>query len=198
MRKIIFYGDSNTYGFDPRDFFRGRFDDDIIWTNIVKAALEGQWEVVSEGMNGRRLPLNEAGMKYIERLLDGLSEDDVFAIMLGTNDILESAVPDANKPLVRMENLLKWIFARALHPRILIIAPPYVGSNGDPELKEYHEECIRMNKGFLELAAKYGVEAVDAADWNVPLTFDGVHFSEKGHRVFADNMLLPFGSLPFG
>ena len=55
----------------------------------------------------------------------------------------------------------------------------------------------KMFEAGAELAAKYGAEALDAAEWNVPLTFDGVHFSEKGHRVFADNMLLPFGGFAF-
>ena len=29
----------------------------------------------------------------------------------------------------------------------------------------------------------------DAGDWNIPMAYDGVHFTEQGHRAFAAGLL---------
>ena len=43
--KILCFGDSNTYGYDPRGYFGGRYDDR--WPEVL-AALTG-WDVVNLG-----------------------------------------------------------------------------------------------------------------------------------------------------
>ena len=40
MKTILFYGDSNTYGYDPRSFFGDRFSREIRWTSRLAAAAE--------------------------------------------------------------------------------------------------------------------------------------------------------------
>ena len=35
------------------------------------------------------------------------------------------------------------------------------------------------------LARRLGIGFVDAGQWGVEMTFDGVHFTESGHRAFA-------------
>ncbi len=49
-RRILCYGDSNTYGYD---FANGRFDDDTRWTRRLKSALGDGFIVIEEGLNGR-------------------------------------------------------------------------------------------------------------------------------------------------
>ena len=48
--KIICYGDSNTYGFDPRLGSPGRLAKNERWTGILDS--EPDIEIVNEGMNG--------------------------------------------------------------------------------------------------------------------------------------------------
>ena len=42
-----------------------------------------------------------------------------------------------------------------------------------------------MNESFRDLALEKGVSFADAAEWQVELAFDKVHFSEAGHEVFG-------------
>ena len=49
--KIICYGDSNTYGFDPRIGTPGRHDKNDRWTGILDNMPE--YEIINEGMNGK-------------------------------------------------------------------------------------------------------------------------------------------------
>ena len=193
--KIIFYGDSNTYGFDPRGFSGGRYPDEHIWTSLLSESLGPDWVIVNEGMNGRRIPF-PGRYDYVERLLEDLGENDYFAIMLGSNDILMTEGSDAEIPIRHMDSFLKWLTARYDSANIIVIAPIYAGSADAYEqvYRHFHEESIRMNEGFSELAGQYGCVFLDASGWGVETAYDMLHFSENGHRIFAENL---FRSLDF-
>ena len=188
--KAVFYGDSNTYGYDPRGFFGGRYDEELIWTTLAEKALHGSWRIINEGMNGRQLPVGEYAYAYIERMLSVLSTGDIFAVMLGTNDLLVSLEPDAGVPVRRMEELLRRLTAKEGGPGLLIIAPPYIGTadHPDPLMARYYAESVRMNEGYRRLSDEYGTLFADSAKWGVELAFDDVHFSENGHRTFAGHI----------
>lgn len=189
---IVFYGDSNTYGYDPRDFSGGRYPDGSIWTDLIRDMLGDEWEVVNEGMNGRRIPGGPGGYRYIAHYFERLSPEDIFAVMLGTNDILMSVDPDADGAIRRMKALLAWMTSEEGHPRILLIAPPYIGTKktADPLMIKYYNESVRMNEGFSLLAREAGVMFADSSEWNIETAYDGVHFSEAGHGTFAGNLFL--------
>ena len=50
---VICFGDSNTYGYDPRGYFGGRYDADSRWVDILAA--ETGWTVRNMGQNGREM-----------------------------------------------------------------------------------------------------------------------------------------------
>ena len=72
-RTIIFFGDSNTYGYDPRDMFGGRYSENRIWTSLAAAALGDRWNVVNEGMNSGCIEIACEEMGAVPYLI----EDDV-------------------------------------------------------------------------------------------------------------------------
>ncbi len=189
-RKILFYGDSNTYGYDPADWIEYRYPAEKRWTYQLQEMCKDAWMVMPEGMNGRRLPDLVYDRRRIQAMTEKLSDQDVFAVMLGTNDLLVTSDPDAGEAVCRMGALLAFLTGRMEAKRILVIAPPYIAGSGirDPLYKRYYEENIRMNAGFRETAGRYGVMFADAGLWNIGLCFDQVHFSEDGHRVFAERM----------
>lgn len=190
MKTILFYGDSNTYGYDPRDFSGGVYPYDVIWTNRIAEAFPEKWKVVNEGLNGRRIPF-PGQYGYAERLLDSLRAGDVFAVMLGTNDILMTLEPDAQIPLRNMELFLKWLLERKNSKEVLLIAPPYAGRVDAPDqiYRDYYRECVKMNLGFQKLALQYGVMFTDAGKWNLRMAFDMGHLSEAGHAGFSQHMI---------
>ena len=49
---------------------------------------------------------------------------------------------------------------------------------------------MRLNAAYRTVAEKLGVRFVDATDWDIDVTFDGVHYSEKGHKTFAEQLWL--------
>ena len=184
MRKILFYGDSNTYGYDPRGFLGMRYPEEIRWTTKVKAYFDGKYEIVEEGQNGRCLPSLPREEAYLKRILDPLSTEDIFIIMLGTNDILLTDHPDADTAIRKMDDLTDWLISRNPHLYIIVIGPvPVSNTSGDMQI--YNEESIRMNVGFEEICKNKRIPFFNAAYWNIELAYDGVHFSEIGCKQFA-------------
>lgn len=185
MKKLILYGDSNTYGYDPRDFFGGRYEENIRWAGIVKRELEGRYDVIEEGMNGRCLPRVSDGL--FQELVRSTNAEDVLAMMLGTNDILLTSRPDVSRTVDRADELLNYVKEHCAG-KFILIAPPYI-SDSYPDLQLYHDCSVEMNRQFMTLAKQYNIVAVDAGSWNIPMGSDGVHFTEQGHLEFAKRFL---------
>ena len=213
-RVIVIYGDSNTYGYDPADMYEGRYPEELRWTSILQKQTEGRWRIVPEGLNGRKIPdLMPGSTDWLELLVQevkaspegdadsadntgaGAAADNgqggVFAVMLGTNDILSMPDPDAEVPEERMDAFLSFLTERLSPEQILVIAPVPSGTEDtqDPVVLRYYEESLRMNEKFRDLAEKYGVHFADAGEWGVTLCYDLVHISEQGQITFAENMV---------
>ena len=189
-RKILIYGDSNTFGYDPADMYERRYPLQLRWTTILQERLQKDWVILPEGMNGRKLPDLRYDSRRIRNLMAGLTPDDIFAVMLGTNDILLTMDPDAGSAVRSMESFLCFLLESREPETILVIAPPHIGSSliRDPLYRRYYEESLKMNEGFGLLSKKYKVRFADAGDWDIALSADLVHFSEEGHRQFAGKL----------
>lgn len=192
-RTIVCYGDSNTYGYDPADWTTLRYPHDQRWTSLLQKALGADWRVLPEGLNGRCLPDLRYEGPWLRGLVQPLGPEDLFALMLGTNDLLMSWQPSARAAAERMEQLLRFLTLEAgLAPRnVLVIAPPHIsaGQSMAPPNPRLTEESARMNDAFRVLAQRYHTRFIDAGKWDIDLCrADQVHFSELGHRQFAQHM----------
>jgi lysophospholipase L1-like esterase len=185
MKKLILYGDSNTYGYDPRAFFGGRYEENVRWAGIVKRELQGEYDVIEEGMNGRCLPRVSDGL--FQELVRSTNAEDMLAMMLGTNDILLTSRPDVSRTVNCADELLNYVKDQCAG-KFILIAPPHI-SNSYPDLQPYHDCSLEMNRQFMTLAKQYNIAAVDAGSWNIPMGSDGVHFTEQGHLEFAKRFL---------
>ena len=68
-------------------------------------------------------------------------------------------------------------------------------SNNRGETNESWVTEARLLSDSAELAAQYqalaekiGVRLADAGHWKMELAFDGVHFTETGHKAFAEGI----------
>lgn len=155
-RQIIFYGDSNTYGYDPADPYRQMFPYDARWTTIVSKNLKDHFQVLAEGMNGRTLPVPPYEQSYLIKLISLSEGDGIFSTMLGTNDILLTTHPDADIPIRKMEQYITFLKRHLDHSQILIIAPPLIGGGdiGDPLLEMVDvmdldgRGCVRLEEAM--------------------------------------------------
>ena len=106
---VICFGDSNTYGYDPRSYLGGRYAADSRWVDIL--AEETGWTVRNLGENGREIPTS---------VPDFPADTDLLIIMLGTNDLLQGRSPE--QAVKRLDRFLSGISLD--RSKILVIAPP--------------------------------------------------------------------------
>ena len=177
--RILCFGDSNTYGYDPRGFFGDRYDAEDRWVDLL--ARQTCHECINAAANGREIPRNP----YALRLLTEHAPVDIFLVMLGTNDLLQSA--SAKEAADRMEAFLNPLLPHC--KSILLVSPPPMKRGAWVPTEELVTESIRLAEEYRELAAKRNIPFIDTRHWSIELTFDGVHFTEAGHRTFANNLM---------
>lgn len=182
IRRLICYGDSNTYGYDPRSYSGGRYGAESRWTDLL--ARKSGWDVRNRGQNGREIPRRPPEYAQVERMLSANSPVDIFAVMLGTNDLLQGAA--VSDTTARMEAFLKHI--RPFCKSILLIAPPPMKYGAWVTEERLLTASAQLAEAYRAIAQGRNISFADAADWNIALTFDGVHFSEEGHKAFAEGI----------
>lgn len=195
-RRIVCFGDSNTWGYDA--VTNGRFGRDVRYTGILQELL-GEYIVVEEGLCGRTAvfedPLNEGmnGLKYIVPCLQTHSRLEWLTIMLGTNDCKErfsataQNIADGVRRLVRVAKSLDvWID----EPHILLITPP-------PIKKECETSQVAGEMGICsdkshELARLYEIHAksegcyyLNAGDCSSMNDIDYMHLDAESHKKLA-------------
>ena len=176
--RILCFGDSNTYGYDPRGFFGDRYDARDRWVDLL--AEQTGHECINAGVNGREIPRNP----YALRLLTEHAPVDVFLVMLGTNDLLQGA--SAKEATARMEVFLNQFLSHCKW--ILLVAPPPMKRGAWVPSDELASESIQLAEEYYLLAEKLSIPFIDTRHWSIELTFDGVHFTEGGHHTFAKNL----------
>lgn len=179
--RLLCFGDSNTYGYDPRSYFGGRYGAESRWTDIL--AQKSGWDIVNAGENGREIPRRESELERFAALLQRC-RPDLLLILLGGNDLLQGAsVPEVS---ARMEAFLN---RAALDPeRIVLVAPPAMVPGAWVTEPRLLTDSAALAEEYRTLAEKHGVNFLDAGAWKIALTFDGVHFTEAGHQTFAENL----------
>ncbi|MCH6265556.1 SGNH/GDSL hydrolase family protein [Neobacillus citreus] len=199
-RRIVCFGDSNTWGYDVKTL--GRFPEGIRWTSILADLLGEEFQVVEEGLSGRTSvvddPLFEGlnGYSYIHPCLMSHSPLELVIIMLGTNDTKERfhlTSYNIAQGIARLSQKAKSTPAgvKGAFPEVLVIAPPPIG-------KEYYETEVgkSMGKGCdtksTELSAHLEelmrIQKTEFLDTKgiVPMNhIDFMHLDEEGHRLLA-------------
>ena len=171
---VICFGDSNTYGYDPRGYFGGRYDADCRWVDIL--AMETGWTISNMGQNGREIPSSAPPLP---------ADTDLLIVMLGTNDLLQGRRPE--QAAGRLERFLSGISLE--RNKILLIAPPPVALGEWVPSQQLIDDSHTFAQLCQALVEQLGTRFADAVKWDIPLAYDGVHFTEQGHRAFAAGLL---------
>jgi len=183
--KILCYGDSNTYGYDPRGFLADRYPDQHCWTTHLA---DSGYHILNYGMNGREIPHRPMETEAAIRVF-AAEQADLLLIMLGSNDLLMCPSYHAEDVADRMDAFLQAIRLTLPQQPILLLSPVPMVSGTWVQEAHLLGESARLGPLYAALAQKHAVAFTDAAQWNVSLTFDGVHFSEQGHRRFSTGLL---------
>lgn len=197
MRRILCFGDSNTYGYSPVD--GQRYGDDINWPGVLGKLLGDKFEVINEGKNGRTIafddPYNEGcnGLSDIGACLDQHEPLDLVIIMLGTNDL--KVYFDSN-PQAVASNLKKMceVVQEKTDARLIIVSPTLLGDQ--IEFSPLHLEFGRtqvdysfeLAPAFEQVAKAVGAEFIDLAMVAMSSDVDCLHLMPEEHKKVAQAM----------
>lgn len=173
--KILCYGDSNTFGWDPQSYFGGRYDHP--WPELLARLTDAS--IRTDAACGREIPAR-AGVYP--------KDTDLLILLLGTNDLLQGS--SAHEAAERMDAFLTTIRG----PAVLLIAPPPMCRGEWVPNEELIVRSLGLAEEYRKLALSRGIRFLDAGDWQIPMAFDGVHFTEEGHRRFAQALAAALAS----
>ena len=188
LRRVICFGDSNTYGFDPRSALGGRYPKEVRWTG----RLEGLgWQVTNLGLNGREIPHRPGEIRDAVGALSS-SAGAVVTVMLGGNDLMMNPGFRAEDAAERMEGFLREVLAQPVfrtgEARLLLVVPPPAGKGTWVTEERMETESRRLAGCYRQTAETLDISWTDSGAWEVELVFDGVHFSPLGHERFAQGI----------
>ena len=186
--RFICFGDSNTYGYDNRSYFGGRYDENTRWPRLLAQMSGG--EAVELGENGRRIPRTEAEIQNALGSLRRAGPADFLIVLLGGNDLLsDGAEASAETAAARMERFRRRTdeLPELRSAKKVLAAPPPFTRGAWVSSERLISESRRLAKSYERLAGRLGCAFLNSGE--LPLQSDGVHFTEEAHRLLSEKLL---------
>ena len=201
---ILCYGDSNTYGYDPRTDGR-RYPAEVCWTTRFARALGEEYRVIVEGLSGRTTAYDRLefpwknGYPYLTPCLASHKPIDYLIIMLGTNDCNVEMALSAEKIAAGMELLVRTAeeitqAEQGYVPRIVVVAPAAIRPELESTPFAYQLDGTSVQKShdiaplYREIAEAHGCLFLDATREVEVSPIDCEHLTERGHARLAELM----------
>lgn len=207
MKTILFYGDSNTWGYDPNTALRYPYH--LRWTTVCAKLLGEGYICIPAGMNGRTTAFDDPvsgvrnGIKGLDYELQTHKPLDLMVIMLGTNDLKFTDVEGSAAGMKRLIELVRNANERCKHcspiffgndAPVLLISPilmkAHVGERDDDIA-----ESARLSGLYKQIAESFRLPFLDAALHAAPSEIDGVHLDIDGHEKLGKAIAAKIKSL---
>lgn len=130
------------------------------------------WTICNMGQNGRAIPTSTPTFP---------ADTNLLIVMLGTNYLLQGHSPE--KAAGKLERFLSGISLFLLIAPLPMALGEWIPSQQLIDTSKTFARCCR------ELAERMGIRFVDVGMWDIPLVYDGIHFTEQGHKAFAAGLL---------
>lgn len=196
MKKILCYGDSNTFGYNPVD--GSRFDDKTRWTALLQENLGSDFEIIEEGACDRTgIADNDKGFLYsaqrhFPKMITKTKNVDLLILAIGTNDLQFKY----DLTVHQFENgLEKLIVTAKNNVRRIILIPPVILNdnilNGNFNF-QFNSTSVskskKVGKIYKKLSNIYGLNYFDINDFVKPSNTDGLHYDSEGHKIIATKL----------
>ena len=202
MKRIMCYGDSNTWGHNPNAIdektgFYCRYPEHVRWTSVLQDSLGSEYIVCEEGLCGRTTSYEDPthygwnGNQYLEVAIRTCDPLDCIILMLGTNDTKDMFGSSAYVITLCLERLIrncKDVLRNSISKdaRIIVACPVMVQRADDGTYwygfsEESTKKGEEMRKRFADLAQLLGCEFFDVNTVATVDGADGVHLNTQSH-----------------
>ena len=196
LKKIVCYGDSNTFGFNPADF--SRYDESIRWTCVLKKNLVNIADVINEGACDRTGFVDNpkgflySAQKHFPKMLSETKNIDILILWIGTNDLQFQYDISFKTVENGLENLIR--LAKGKSKQIIIIPPVILNEKILDGYFNYQFDKTSICKSkkigeiFKNLAEINHCEYLDINKTAKPSNIDGLHYDEKAHKLIGEKI----------
>ncbi len=186
-KRILCYGDSNTWGWVPASMGKDRFLVDKRWTGRLQKLLGADFEIIEEGLGGRTTMFADPRPEFPERnglvtlpiILETHLPLDLVILMLGTTDTKEMMNLSVQEIGLGMSNLVKAVKDSKLlnnqkTPAVLVVVPPVVKEDAEFAAKLFkggNTKGMALADTYQEVAKNEEVYYLNPLKWTVMRAF---------------------------
>ena len=193
MKKILCFGDSNTYGYIPGS--GERYDKDTRWSGILQTLLP-DYEIIEGGCNNRNGFIdsdggnNLTGYKVLPEYLN--SNPDIVILSIGINDLQKFYNPDIELIKQGLLKMSKQIISTGA--KLIIVSTPILRENilNGFFSFQFNEVSIKKSKLLPQIYKTISEETnsvyIDINKFVKVSEIDGLHFSEESHKIIANKI----------
>ncbi len=196
MKKLLCFGDSNTYGY--RYYDRGRFDENTRWTGLLSKMLaDYDIQVIESGLNSRTTVFDykdksdKNGSKSLSHILGENYPLDYAIVMLGTNDCKTEFNATVDMIADGLEVIIGQIKIFDSRTKIILVCPVYIDKavlshNFSTSFDENSiPKSVQLEEKIRQLAEDNDCIFISAAKIAYTSETDGIHLDENGHKALA-------------
>lgn len=201
-KRILCFGDSNTWGCVPGNDHRLRYSPQERWTGILQSLLGNDYEIIEEGLNGRTTCLDDPkpgredknGLTYLIPCLKSQSPLDIIILSLGTNDMKQrfnQSSQDIGKNILKLIQVIRDInnYEAGDIPKIILLSPPNIDETNPLAAENYigaSNKSKELGAVFQKIASENNLELIDLSQIVNPSSIDGLHLEKEGHLKIAE------------
>ena len=198
MKKVLCFGDSNTYGFVPGKCTR--YDKNTRWTGVLQALCGSDFSIIEGGCNNRTAFVdNPAGVEQTgyKILPEYFTKDyfDIVVLAIGINDLQLFFRPTLKEFEQGIEKLIKITKDLSPNAKIILVCPSKLDLAGIKSgVFSFQFDEISVEKSgklspiYKSLAEKYKCHFIDLNNIVDVSPLDGLHFSAESHKKIAENL----------
>lgn len=193
MKKILCFGDSNTYGYIPNN--GARYDKNTRWTGILSLLSHGKFKIIEGGCNNRTaFAANPAGKIFTGyEILPELLTDDFDAVVLaiGINDTQFLYNLSPIEIASGVEKLINIVKVKSPQAKIILVAPSILTEdvlNGNFAClfdRTSIEKSRQLPLLYQKIAEKQNIEFLDLNSVAKTSSLDGLHYAPEQHLKIA-------------
>ena len=191
MKKVLCFGDSNTFGFNPKN--GSRFDKSSRWTGILQVLCKNEFNIIEAGCNNRTaFSDNPAGKMFTgyKILPDFFKQDLDFVILaIGINDLQFQYNVTLDSISTGMSSLVEMVKKSLPNSKIVLVSPTELTENvlKSPIFSTLFDETSiekskHLSKIYSEISEKYDCAFIDLNSIAIPSYIDGLHFEPSEQK----------------
>ncbi len=198
MKRILCFGDSNTWGYIPGTGSLQRFSERERWTSLLQQRLGPEYKVIEFGLCGceasgkhTNIYFNTDAQSIYSSVLAASSPVDMVIIMLGTNDLKTVNEWKQGDTAAGIKKLIDTTRILAPQVKIVLAAPILLDERivTDPDFTiAAVEDSKNCAAEVAELAKSENLAFFDTNAFVHDRGSDGCHFTAESHASFADGI----------